>query len=283
MQKAYSEAQEKIDALAKKLRANSAGFSSSRRDGSGSGGPSYASNFAEESFKKSVLKIKRYIAEGDAIQVVLSQRLRLDISVDAFTIYRALRTVNPSPYMYYLEFDDLRIVGSSPETLISLEGRNMQVRPIAGTRKRGESEEEDIELEKDLLADAKEMAEHIMLVDLGRNDLGRVAEVNSVEVNEKFNIERYSHVMHIVSNVRAVLREGLDCFDLLRATFPAGTLSGAPKIRAMEIIDELEPTRRGLYGGRPVDTVVNRFWQKDSQSHLLKFHTSLTRLAAFWD
>jgi anthranilate synthase component 1 len=151
--------------------------------------------------------------------------------------------------MYYLEFGDLQVVGSSPEVLVRLEGEKAEVRPIAGTRWRGKTEEEDRQLEKDLLSDAKELAEHIMLVDLGRNDLGRIAETGSVEVNDKFTVERYSHVMHIVSNVRCKIKPGLDCFDVLRAAFPAGTLSGAPKIRAMEIIDELEPTRRGLYGG----------------------------------
>jgi anthranilate synthase component 1 len=207
------------------------------------------SNFEEEAFKKAVLKIKDYILEGDAIQVVLSQRLKYTISEDPFDIYRALRTVNPSPYMYFLKFGDLQVVGSSPEILVRLEDEKVEVRPIAGTRKRGRDEAEDCALEKDLLQDEKELAEHIMLVDLGRNDLGRVAKTSTVEVNEQFIIERYSHVMHIVSNVRGILKPGLDCFDVLKAAFPAGTLSGAPKIRAMEIIDELEPNRRGLYGG----------------------------------
>lgn len=207
------------------------------------------SNFEKENFLDAVQKIKNYIGEGDAIQVVLSQRLKFKISKDPFTIYRALRSINPSPYMYYLKFGDLRIVGSSPEILVRLEDERVEVRPIAGTRKRGRSEKEDQSLAKDLLSDEKELAEHIMLVDLGRNDLGRVAKANSILVNEKFNIERYSHVMHIVSNVQGKLRDGLDSYDVLKATFPAGTLSGAPKIRAMEIIEELEPTRRGLYGG----------------------------------
>jgi anthranilate synthase component 1 len=207
------------------------------------------SNFSLDDYKSAVHKIKQYIVEGDAIQVVLAQRLQFDIETDPFNIYRALRTINPSPYMYYLEFGDLQVVGSSPEVLVRLEGEKAEVRPIAGTRWRGKTEEEDRQLEKDLLSDAKELAEHIMLVDLGRNDLGRIAETGSVEVNDKFTVERYSHVMHIVSNVRCKIKPGLDCFDVLRAAFPAGTLSGAPKIRAMEIIDELEPTRRGLYGG----------------------------------
>ncbi len=209
----------------------------------------FESNIEEENFKQAVIRIKEYIYEGDAIQVVLSQRLKFSINMDSFDIYRALRTINPSPYMYYLKFGELQVVGSSPEVLVRLEDGKVEVRPIAGTRKRGKNEQEDLELERDLLADEKELAEHIMLVDLGRNDLGRVAEISSVEVDEQFTIERYSHVMHIVSNVRGELKKDLDCFDVLEAAFPAGTLSGAPKIRAMEIIDELEPTRRGLYGG----------------------------------
>jgi anthranilate synthase component I len=210
---------------------------------------SFESNIQEGNFKKAVKRIKEYILEGDAIQVVLSQRLKFAINCNPFDIYRALRTINPSPYMYYLEFGELQVVGSSPEVLVRLEDDKVEVRPIAGTRKRGQNEEEDRELEKDLLQDKKELAEHIMLVDLGRNDLGRVSEISSVVVNEQFTIERYSHVMHIVSNVKGILKKGLDCFDVLAAAFPAGTLSGAPKIRAMEIIEELEPTRRGLYGG----------------------------------
>ena len=210
---------------------------------------SFESNIEEGTFKQAVKRIKQYILEGDAIQVVLSQRLKFAVNCNPFDIYRALRTVNPSPYMYYLEFGELQVVGSSPEVLVRLEDDKVEVRPIAGTRKRGQNEEEDRELEKDLLQDKKELAEHIMLVDLGRNDLGRVSEISSVIVDEQFTIERYSHVMHIVSNVKGILKKGLDCFDVLTAAFPAGTLSGAPKIRAMEIIDELEPTRRGLYGG----------------------------------
>lgn len=209
----------------------------------------FDSNFEKEKFKESVDKIKQYVFEGDVIQVVLSQRLTFALKKKAFDIYRALRTINPSPYMYFLKFGGMEVVGSSPEILVRLEDEKIEVRPIAGTRKRGKTEEEDLALEKDLLQDEKELAEHIMLVDLGRNDLGRVAKINTVEVNESFTVERYSHVMHIVSNVRGMLKEGLDCFDVLKAAFPAGTVSGAPKIRAMEIIDELEPNRRGLYAG----------------------------------
>ncbi len=207
------------------------------------------SNFDKEQYLAAVHKIKDYIHDGDVIQVVLAQRLKFNISKDPFTIYRALRSINPSPYMYYLKFGDLKIVGSSPEILVRVEGEKIEVRPIAGTRKRGKSEEEDQALEADLLNDEKELAEHIMLVDLGRNDVGRVARTNSVSVNEKFSIERYSHVMHIVSNIQGKIKKDLDAYDVLAATFPAGTLSGAPKVRAMEIIEELEPTRRGLYGG----------------------------------
>jgi anthranilate synthase component 1 len=245
----YQSTVKKIECLVEKLRApvpvDAQNNGSANQDGSAR----IESNFTESNFKDAVLKIKDYIHAGDAIQVVLSQRLKFQIQQDPFHIYRALRKINPSPYMYYLKLNDLCIVGSSPEVLVRMEGQKIELRPIAGTRWRGKTENEDLELEKDLLSDEKELAEHIMLVDLGRNDLGRVAKINSVEVNEKFSIERYSHVMHIVSNVRAILKEGLDCFDVLRAAFPAGTVSGAPKVRAMEIIEELEPTRRGLYAG----------------------------------
>ena len=247
----YKKTVDKINRLEEKLRSElpesfRKGVKTGNRSGDAS---SFKSNFEEEKFKDAVLKIKKYILEGDAIQVVLSQRLKFSISQDPFNIYRALRTINPSPYMYFLKFGDLEVVGSSPEVLVRLEGEKVEVRPIAGTRKRGKSEEEDLELAKDLLQDEKELAEHIMLVDLGRNDVGRVAQTSTVDVNEKFTIERYSHVMHIVSNVRCKLKEGLDCYDVIAAAFPAGTVSGAPKIRAMEIIEELEPTKRGLYAG----------------------------------
>ncbi len=245
----YAKTLDKIRALEEKLRAPAPELQGEHGNGNSGALPSLQSNFEEEAFKQAVLKVKNYIHEGDAIQVVLSQRLKFRISQDPFNIYRALRTINPSPYMYFLKLGEFQVVGSSPEVLVRLEGEDVEVRPIAGTRKRGKNEEEDRELEKDLLSDAKELAEHIMLVDLGRNDLGRVARISTVEVNEQFSIERYSHVMHIVSNVRGRLKEGLDCFDVLRAAFPAGTVSGAPKIRAMEIIEELEPTRRGLYAG----------------------------------
>jgi anthranilate synthase component 1 len=181
--------------------------------------------------------------------VVLSQRFSADLTVNPFDIYRTLRTLNPSPYMFFLRLDDTLVVGASPEVMVRKEGDQVELRPIAGTRPRGRSRAEDAQLEKDLLADPKERAEHVMLVDLGRNDLGRVCETGTVRVSELMVVERYSHVMHIVSNVQGVLREGRDAFDVLRATFPAGTLSGAPKVRAMEIIEELEPVRREIYGG----------------------------------
>jgi len=252
IEESYKQAVKNIDAIGKKLRTSlpvDVNDVNSERSPKVDSLNSIESNFEKEHFINAVQKIKNYILEGDVIQVVLAQRLKFNISKDPFTIYRALRSINPSPYMYYLKFGDLKIVGSSPEILVRLEGEKIEVRPIAGTRKRGKSEEEDQALENDLLEDEKELAEHIMLVDLGRNDVGRVAKTNSVSVNEKFTIERYSHVMHIVSNVQGELKKGLDAYDVLAATFPAGTLSGAPKVRAMEIIEELEPTRRGLYGG----------------------------------
>ena len=245
----YENTIEKINSLEEKLKTSLTRGVSGDKETDSSQPLTFTSNIEEENFKKGVNRIKEYILEGDAIQVVLSQRLKFDINRNPFDIYRALRTINPSPYMYYLKFGKLQVVGSSPEVLVRLEDDKVEVRPIAGTRKRGENDEEDRKLEKDLLMDEKELAEHIMLVDLGRNDLGRVSEISTVEVDERFTIERYSHVMHIVSNVKGILKKGLDCFDVLEAAFPAGTLSGAPKIRAMEIIDELEPTRRGLYGG----------------------------------
>jgi anthranilate synthase component 1 len=210
---------------------------------------SLSSNFTKEDYLKAVEKTKDYIAAGDCIQTVLSQRLATDIRAHPFDIYRALRTINPSPYMYYLQLGELTILGSSPEILVRHEGERLILRPIAGTRPRGKTEEEDQRLERELLADPKERAEHLMLVDLGRNDLGRVSRLGSVEVDEFMVIERYSHVMHIVSNVIGTIRPECTCYDVLRACFPAGTVTGAPKIRAMEIIEELEPTKRGPYAG----------------------------------
>jgi anthranilate synthase component I len=207
------------------------------------------SNFTKAKYLSAVRKAKTYIRAGDIFQVVPSQRFSARTNADPFEIYRALRVVNPSPYLYFLNLNDLAVVGSSPEMLVKVQGREVAYRPIAGTLPRGHDEAEDREQESKLLADPKERAEHIMLVDLGRNDLGRVCEYGSVTVERLMFVERYSHVMHLVSSLRGRLRDGVDCFEALMACFPAGTLSGAPKIRAMEIIDELEPTRRGLYGG----------------------------------
>ena len=207
------------------------------------------SNMTREQFEQSVVDAKEYIKAGDVIQVVLSQRMSVPLKADPLNVYRALRSINPSPYMYFMQCDDMQIIGSSPEILVTEDHGVVTTRPIAGTRPRGKTEDEDRALEHELLADEKELAEHIMLVDLGRNDIGRVSEFGTVQVDELMVIERYSHVMHIVSNVRGKLADGLDQFDVLRAAFPAGTVSGAPKIRAMEIIEELEPTRRGPYAG----------------------------------
>src|SRR5512147_2249521 len=209
----------------------------------------FRSNLSKAQFASAVVKGKEYIKAGDIIQVVLCQRLETETRTDPFEIYRALRFINPSPYMFYLELEDLRVIGSSPETMVRLTGDTIELRPIAGTRRRGATPEEERELEADLLADPKEPAEHIMLVDLGRNDVGRVAEIGTVEVNELMAIERYSHVIHIVSNVRGKLARDKTPFDLFVSTFPAGTVSGAPKIRAMQIIAELEPQKRSLYAG----------------------------------
>jgi len=209
----------------------------------------FVSGFTEDGYKQAVAKAKQYIVDGDVMQVVLSQRMSIPYSAEPLDLYRSLRSLNPSPYMYFLNLDDHHVVGSSPEILVRLEDDEVTVRPIAGTRPRGLNEAEDLALEKELLADPKELAEHLMLIDLGRNDAGRVSEIGSVELTDKMIVERYSHVMHIVSNVTGKLKEKLSAMDVLRATFPAGTVSGAPKIRAMEIIDELEPVKRGVYSG----------------------------------
>ena len=209
----------------------------------------FRSNFKRGDFEEAVRKAKEYIAAGDVIQVVLSQRFSGDAAGDDFALYRNLRSINPSPYMFYLNFGQTRLIGSSPEILVRLTDGKIELRPIAGTRPRGKTPEEDLELERDLMADPKERAEHIMLVDLGRNDVGKVATPGSVTVPRLMDVERYSHVMHIVSRVEGVLKSGMDAFDLFMAAFPAGTVSGAPKIRAMEIISELEPTPRGPYAG----------------------------------
>jgi len=209
----------------------------------------FASGFTEEGYKDAVRKIKQYIRDGECMQVVLSQRLSIPYEAPPLDLYRALRILNPSPYMFYLNLEDHYVVGASPEILVRLAEGEVTVRPLAGTRPRGKNDVEDQEHEKSLLADPKELAEHLMLIDLGRNDIGRIAQTGSVEVTDKFSIERYSHVMHIVSNVIGKLKEGMSPIDVLRATFPAGTLSGAPKVRALEILQELEVVKRGIYSG----------------------------------
>ena len=211
--------------------------------------PKMQSNFSSDDFCQAVRKAKDYIRKGDIFQVVLSQRLNTTLRNSPFAIYQALRRINPSPYMFYLKFGDIHLLGSSPEILVKAIGDDVTIRPIAGTRRRGRDSDEDKKLEESLLSDEKERAEHLMLVDLGRNDLGRVAKIGTVKVTEFMAVEHYSHVMHIVSNVSGKLQSNRDSFDVLRASFPAGTVSGAPKIRAMEIIDELEPARRGPYAG----------------------------------
>ena len=243
--RAYDEACERIDQMIEKLSRPLAREEKPTPDQP----PQVRSNFEQNAFEKIVERAREYIHAGDVIQVVLAQRFECELRARPFDIYRCLRTLNPSPYMFFLRTGDRIVLGASPEVMVRLEGDEVTVRPIAGTRPRGTSERDDKGLERELRSDPKEISEHIMLVDLGRNDVGRVAEVGSVEVTERLIVERYSHVMHLVSNVRGRLRAGLDAFDAFRATFPAGTLSGAPKIRAMEIIDELEPVRRGVYGG----------------------------------
>ena len=207
------------------------------------------SEFGEANFKAAVEKAKRYIFDGDIMQVVLSQRMSQPFAAPPLSLYRALRSLNPSPYMFYYDMGDHHVVGASPEILVRLENGTVTARPIAGTRPRGKTREQDLALAEELLADPKERAEHVQLMDLGRNDVGRVAQTGTVKVTDNMMIERYSHVMHIVSNVEGKLKPGMDAIDVLKATFPAGTVSGAPKVRAMEIIDELEPSKRGIYAG----------------------------------
>jgi anthranilate synthase component 1 len=211
--------------------------------------PALRSNLSQAEYESMVRRAKEYVHAGDVIQVVLAQRFEGALGASPFDVYRSLRSINPSPYLFFLDLGEFSLAGASPEVMVRVEGGEVTVRPIAGTRPRGTVESDDLALERELLNDPKEIAEHVMLVDLGRNDVGRVAAIGSVEVTERLVVERYSHVMHIVSNVRGRLEAGKDAFDAFRATFPAGTLSGAPKIRAMEIIEELEPVRRGVYGG----------------------------------
>ena len=238
------EEQQKIESLL--LAPNKAKFRELREPNNSF---AFSSNFTFEEYAQAVNRIKQYILDGDVMQVVLAQDFSSPFQADSLDLYRALRTLNPSPYMYYLDIDDCKIVGASPEILVRMEDSKMTVRPIAGTRKRGLTPEEDSDLERDLLSDEKERAEHLMLIDLARNDVGRVAEFGSVTVTEKMIVERFSHVMHITSNVEGNLRQELSFIDAMKAALPAGTLSGAPKIRAMEIINELEPSSRGIYGG----------------------------------
>ena len=241
-------ANQRLDELEEKLR-EPLGYQDFKKPEKSISESDFISGFGEEDFKKSVLKAKKYIEEGDIMQVVCSQRMSLPFTADPVALYRSIRQLNPSPYMYYLNLDDFHIVGSSPEILARLEDNKVTVRPIAGTRRRGKDNKDDMAMEEEMVNDPKEIAEHLMLIDLGRNDVGMIAKPGSVEVTEKFGVERYSHVMHMVSNVEAELRDHSSAIDLFKATFPAGTVSGAPKIRAMEIIDEFEPVKRGIYGG----------------------------------
>jgi len=245
---AYKNAEKSLDTLIQHLRIATPKYSSSSPSKTVNE-EDFVSGFTHDGFIDAVEKAKQYITDGDIMQVVLSQRLSIPFSAQAMDLYRALRTLNPSPYMYYLNLEDFHIVGSSPEILVRMEDDEVTVRPIAGTRPRGATAEEDAALEKELLADPKELAEHLMLIDLGRNDAGRVSQVGTVELSANMIVERYSHVMHIVSNVTGKVLPDMSCIDALRATFPAGTVSGAAKVRAMEIIDELEPVKRGVYAG----------------------------------
>jgi len=246
---AYEQAQARLQALRQALRQPMAPRQGIDLDAPGGPEPAFRSSFSREDFEAAVSRIREYILAGDCMQVVISQRMSIPFQAAPIDLYRALRCFNPTPYMYFFNFGDFHVVGSSPEVLVRVEDGLVTVRPIAGTRPRGTSEEADLALEQDLLSDAKELAEHLMLIDLGRNDVGRVADTGSVRLTEQMVIERYSNVMHIVSNVTGQLKPELSAMDALRAILPAGTLSGAPKIRAMEIIDELEPVKRGVYGG----------------------------------
>ncbi|WP_250655357.1 anthranilate synthase component I [Alkalimarinus coralli] len=246
---AYENAQQALDQLVYKLRTVSTSSLEKQVAPIEVTESDFISGFTQTSFESSVEKIKEYILSGDIMQTVIAQRMSIPYEAEPLDLYRALRCLNPSPYMYFLNLDEFYIVGSSPEILARVEDNEVTVRPIAGTRKRGATEEQDQALEKELLADPKEIAEHLMLIDLGRNDAGRVSQTGTVRVTDNMVVERYSHVMHIVSNVKGQLKEGVSPIDVLKATLPAGTLSGAPKIRAMEIIDELEPVKRGVYGG----------------------------------
>jgi anthranilate synthase component 1 len=264
LRRRYEAAGAEVDALVRRLREGEPPRPLALSD-EPHGDPAFESSFTRAAYEAGVARIQAYIRAGDAFQVVLSQRLTVPLAVASFDLYRALRTLNPSPYLFYLELDGFQLVGSSPEVMVRLDEGTVTVRPIAGTRRRGRDAAEDALLSADLLGDRKELAEHLMLLDLGRNDVGRVARYGSVRVPVRMAIERYSHVLHLVSTVEGDLREGLSAVDVLRASFPAGTVSGAPKVRAMEIIDELEPARRGAYagavghfsyGGQAMDTAI---------------------------
>jgi anthranilate synthase component 1 len=246
---AYQQGLSHLDSLENKLKTSHIESSFGQSQTQAVNEQDFISGFTQQGFQNAVKRVKEYIVEGDVMQVVLSQRMTIPYIEPPIDLYRALRCLNPSPYMYHLHLGDTHVVGSSPEILTRLEDQQVTVRPIAGTRPRGATREEDEALEKELLADPKECAEHLMLIDLGRNDAGRVSKTGTVELTDKMVIERYSHVMHIVSNVTGELQPDLDAIDVLEATFPAGTVSGAPKIRAMQIIDELEPVKRGIYSG----------------------------------
>jgi len=241
---AYEQAKQRLNDLVQKLRNTVTIPKSIAMDKT-----TASSEFGEDNFKAAVKRAQQYILDGDIMQVVLSQRMSQQFSAPPLSLYRALRSLNPSPYMFYYDMGDHHVVGASPEILVRLENGTVTARPIAGTRPRGKTREQDIALAEELLADPKERAEHVQLMDLGRNDVGRVAVTGSVKVTDNMMIERYSHVMHIVSNVEGKLKPGMDAIDVIKATFPAGTVSGAPKVRAMEIIDELEPSKRGIYAG----------------------------------
>jgi anthranilate synthase component 1 len=264
LRRRYDAAAEEIDEVIRRIREGDGPAPLALADAAAED-PPFRSTFSRDGFEDAVRRVQEYIRAGDAFQVVLSQRLSLPLAVPPFDLYRALRTLNPSPYLFYLDLDGFQLVGSSPEVMVRLEDGTVTVRPIAGTRRRGASAEEDAALSADLLADQKECSEHLMLLDLGRNDVGRVAEFGTVRVPQRMVIEKYSHVLHLVSTVEGKLREGLSAMDVFRASFPAGTVSGAPKVRAMEIIDELEPARRGPYagavgylahGGKAMDTAI---------------------------
>jgi len=246
---AFDNAERRLQTLQDQLRQPAPATAPIKLNGHGAREAEFTSSFGEANFHKAIESIKEHVLAGDTMQVVLSQRLSIPFAASPLNLYRALRNLNPSPYMYFLDLDDHQVVGASPEILVRLEHGEVTLRPIAGTRRRGATEAEDLALEQEMLADPKEIAEHLMLIDLGRNDVGRVAQTGTVTLTDKMVVERYSHVMHITSNVTGQIKPGLSAMDVLKASLPAGTLSGAPKIRAMQIIDELEQEKRGIYGG----------------------------------